>query len=450
MRNQTLDRVSLPTLFVFCTPNLVIGTCVTALSVVIPAFYAKHTLASLTTIGVVLFSVRLLEAVVDPLAGYLSDITQSRFGPRKPWILAGSLISPFFVYFLFNPSPQATGTYFFVCYAGLVLASWTAIIIPYRAWAVELSRDYDERSRIFIFLGIAYGIGATFFAVFPFLPVLESSEMSPDNIRWIGWALVLAFPISAILTAYFVPTRQAKVTSRSTVKGLLQAIAANVPLQWFLVAYLAGGIGQGIVLACFFFYLDSYLGVGDKFPLALLFVYLTAILSMPIWLRLMTRIGKHRVWAVGWAGAAVLGLCMAFIPKGAEGLIPLLIVVGLYGSCSSVESFAPYAVLGDVIDFDLLKTGVNRSGNFNALAILASKINLAIGGAIGFFLLDIFSFDVSGGTNSASAEFGFLMTFVGLPVVLYAFSSVIVWHFPLDRKKHDIVRRRLAQREEAV
>lgn len=450
MLDKALHRVSTPTLVVFCSPNFVIGICVTALSVVIPAFYAKYTAASLVDIGAVLFAVRLIEAVLDPLAGYLSDITRSRFGPRKPWILAGSLISPVFVFYLFNPSPQADGSYFFVWYALLVLASWTAIIIPHRAWAVELSRDYDERSKIFIFLGIAYGVGATFFAVFPFLPVAESSEMSPDNIRWIGWALIVAFPLSAALTVAVVPSRQRSSSIRSTVKGLMQAVVSNVPLIWFLVAFLVGGIGQGIVLACFFFYLDAYLGIGDKFPLALLFVYLTAIIAMPLWLRLMTRIGKHRVWALGWAGAAVLGVCMALVPKGPEGVIPLLIVMGLYGSCSSVESFAPYAVLGDVIDYDNLKTRVNRSGNFNSLAVLASKINLAIGGATGFFLLDFFEFDVTGAQNTAAAEFGFLATFVGIPVLLYTCSSVLVWRFPLNRRKHGVVRRRLAQREGAA
>ena len=73
-----------------------------AISVVIPAFYAKYTDATLVTIGAALFAARLIEAAIDPLAGYLSDITRSRFGPRKPWLLVGSLISPIFIYFLFN------------------------------------------------------------------------------------------------------------------------------------------------------------------------------------------------------------------------------------------------------------------------------------------------------------------------------------------------------------
>jgi Na+/melibiose symporter-like transporter len=434
-------------LWVFCLPNVVIGLLISALAVVIPAFYAKYTATSLAAVGAVLFSVRIIEAVVDPVAGYLSDITRTRFGPRKPWLMAGSLLAPVGIYFVFNPSTDSGQLYFFCAYLFLVMTSWTAMVIPYRAWAVELTRDYDARSKIFTMLGVAYGIGAVIFAAFPFLPGLANTEMSPANISWLGWGLIIAFPMLIGLTVSVVPVGLFQSHERSTLKGLTQSILSNRPLIWFLAAFIVGGVGQGIVLACFFFYIDIYLGLGDKFSLSLLAVYLTGIASMPLWFKLMEKIGKHRVWAVGWGGAALLGLSMLFVPRGMDGLYVLLIVVGLYGACSSVESFAPYALLGDVIDYDKLRTGVNRSGNYNALAVFGSKVNLAIGGAIGYFLLEFFGYNVSGGANSRQTELGFLFTFIGLPFLLYSLSFFMIWRFPLNRRKHDTVRRRLDQLE---
>ncbi len=439
--------ISSPLLLVFCLPNIVVGVIITALSVVIPAFYAKYTATSLVAVGTVLFSVRIIEAAVDPLAGYLSDITRSRLGARKPWLLAGAVLAPIGVYLLFNPSAESGVFYFFFSYLLLVMTSWTAVIIPYRAWAVELSRDYDTRSKIFTSLGIAYGIGAVTFAIFPFLPFLETSEMSPQNISLLGWGIIVSFPLMILLTCSIVPAGTDSGSEPSNLADLLTAITGNKPLIWFLIAFMVGGIGQGLILACFFFYVDVYLGIGDKFTLSLLVIYLTGIAGMPIWFKLMEKIGKHRVWALGWGGASLLGLAMALVPRGMEGLPILLIIVGLYGFCSSVESFAPYAVLGDVIDYDKLRTGVNRSGNYSALAVFGSKVNLAIGGGIGFFLLDLFQYDVSGQANSRSAELGFLFTYILLPSLLYALSFFLIWKFPLNRRRHDIVRRRLEQLE---
>lgn len=443
--NNTAEKISTPVLMLFSMPNVVVGFVITALSVVIPAFYAKYTAASLAVIGTTLFAIRVIEAGLDPLAGHLCDITKTRFGSRKPWMFVGCLIAPVAAYQLFTPPATAGGVYFFIWYQLLLLTCWTAIIIPYRAWAVELSRDYVQRSKIFTCLGVGYGIGATSFALFPFLPFLESSEMSPENLEWFAWILVVAFPVLITAAIILVPQGHSDSEKRGTIKGLLGAVISNRPLLWFLAAFMIGGIGQGIVLACFFFYMDAYLGLGHKFTLALLVIYLTAIAAMPAWFKLMKAIGKQYVWAVGWGGAAILGIAMGFVPKGEDGLVILLIIVGLYGICSSVEAFAPYSLLGDVIDYDTLKTGVNRAGNYNAIAVFGNKFNLAVGGGIGFFLLDLFAYDVSGGANTQAAEIGFLFTYIVLPAVLYGISFFLIWRFPLSRKRHDIVRRRLEQ-----
>src|SRR5262245_36503548 len=101
-----------PSLLAFCLPNVVIGLSITALSGVIPSFYAKHTAASLAAVGTGLFLARLLDAICDPLIGYASDVTSTGRWRRKPWILAGAMTAPLAVFFMFSPPADAGGTYF--------------------------------------------------------------------------------------------------------------------------------------------------------------------------------------------------------------------------------------------------------------------------------------------------------------------------------------------------
>ncbi len=438
--------VGLSMLMVFALPGVVLGLSQAAFSVIIPAFYVKYTAATLAGVGAALFAARIIEAVIDPMIGHLSDITRGRFGTRKPWVLGASFIAPLPVLYLFAPETESGNTYFLIWSAAYFLA-WTMINIPYRAWATELSRDYQERSKIFTTLGMATLLGAVLFAISPFLPLASGQEMGPEVLAALGLIMLFAYPLSAAVTTAVVPQGETPVeSSRPVLREMIRSIRGNRPFMIFLAAYMLGGVGQGMILTCFYFYLDVYLEIGHRFPIALVAIYCSGLLGMPLWLRLIQRWGKHRVWALGWGLAALVSIGLAFVPVGEPGFPIFLVLVSLYGVAISVELFAPYAVLGDVIDYDFFKTGANRAGNYNALALLAQKANIAVGGAVAFFILDGFGFDVTGQHSDSLSRFGFLLAFVGVPVALYGLSCVFIWRFPIDRSRHAIILRWLERR----
>ena len=450
MPAERSPALSLPTLVVFSLPGVVLGVTNAAIGTVIPAFYAKYTAATLAGVGAALFFARIAEVLIDPMIGHLSDITRGRHGPRKPWVLVGSFLLPIPVYFLFAPFEGAGNTWFLIWSATFYIA-WSVVNIPYRAWGTEISRDYLDRSRIFTALGLAAVLGAVLFAVSPFLPFAAETGMTPGVLAWLAIVLVVAYPLSGLITTMAVGRGgDAVAADRPALKDMIGAIRGNRPFAVFVTAYMLGGVGQGMVLACFFFYIDNYLGLGPKFPLALLLVYLGGLVGMPIWLKLTPVLGKHRVWAIGWGLSAAISVALAMVPAGEAGALALLVLVAAYGAVFCVEVVTPFAVLGDVIDYDILKTGVNRAGNYNALAILAQKANVAIGGALAFFVLDAFGFDASMTELAGSARQGFLLAFVGLPVLLYGVSCLFIWRFPIDKRRHDVILRRITGRRRSV
>jgi len=98
-----------------------------------------------------------------------------------------------------------------------------------------------------------------------------------------------------------------------------------------------------------------------------------------------------------------------------------------------------------VIDYDILKTRVNRSANYFAASTLISKLNAALGSGIGFIILGAFGYSVAG-SNSDAANMGIIFTTLVLPAIFLTLAGVMLWFFPIDHRRQSIIRRRIEAR----
>ena len=110
------------------------------------------------------------DAINDPLVGYFSDRTRSRWGRRKPYMLIGAIPFGLTMWLLFSLPPGLTGASAFLAILGsflLVDTTQTLVSVPYYALSAELTLDYDERTSlisirmIFTVLGYILGAAAT-------------------------------------------------------------------------------------------------------------------------------------------------------------------------------------------------------------------------------------------------------------------------------------------------
>ena len=109
-----------------------------ALQVIVPTFYAQVTTLSLTTIGVLMLVARLFDSVTDPIVGYWSDHSNSRFGRRKVFVVLAAPLVALSVWFLFNPVEDASALYI-LSWTICIYVAGTLSIVPASAWAAELS-----------------------------------------------------------------------------------------------------------------------------------------------------------------------------------------------------------------------------------------------------------------------------------------------------------------------
>jgi len=443
---KTHKPISRKTLAAFAAPNFALAIMHMPVGYVIPALYAKYTTLSLASIGTILLLGRLFDAISDPLIGYYSDRTRSRLGKRKPWLIAGTPFAMVAIIFLFSP-PATAGTGYFLLWSVLLFASWTLIDIPYAAWGAELSHDYNERSRIMTWRNISGYIGSILFMASPLLlmPWTGSTEIGPEVMNMAAWAVAVTLPVLMVIAIRAVPAGAAVSTPRVQLRDFVQSLKVNKPFYRYMAAAVIGGIGGGTWMATVLIFMDAYMGLGDKFIYLLLVAWVTRILVAPIWLQWIYRFGKHKVWAYGCFLSAVITPLALLIKPGTHALVPMLIYALVLGFVETAMMVAPAAVFGDIIDYDTLKTGSNKASSYYAGFGLIMKSISGIGGAVGFFLLSAFDFNVRGG-NSPEQNLGLFLAFAGAPSLMYALSGLVIRNFPIDARRQGIIKRRLESR----
>ena len=159
----------------------------------------------------------------------------------------------------------------------------------------------------------------------------------------------------------------------------------------FLLSY-SQRISLGAFLALSI-YVVNYLKLPDAFPVILLSYAIATLVSVPAWLWIIRRIGKHRAWALGVFFDAAIYPFLAPLQPGRASFVPALILITISGFADAVSRVASDAIVGDIVDYDELKTGSNRAANYYALKALVTKANVALGGGLAFLSIGLFGYD---------------------------------------------------------
>lgn len=420
----------------------------------VPQLYAKEFGVSLAGLGMVLFAGRIIEAFNDQLFGFLSDRTRSKRWGRKPWIAAGATLMVIAAFFLLKPPPGIGLIYFFI-WRLVYDMSATMQNINYSAWGAELSDDYHTRSRVTAFRGFSGQLGSVLNDLLPivvaWIGLTASSSYSMEMMGYFFIVALVTIPIMTFASLMGAPKGVAPVTAeRPNLKGLLKSVKSNRPFWIYLGSFVTTGLGLGVLQLMFTFY-DGYLKVGQWYPYMMTAFSIVTVVAIPFWTWLSRRIGKHRAYSISMLVASLAMNGFWFInpstmSNDAVAIFATLVVV-IMGIGVAASMVLPAAILADVIDYGTLKTGEVRTGSYFAFYLLTTKIAAAVGAAAGFMALSAFGYDAkAGAVNGALANFGIMFVVVLAPTILKCSGALMIWSFPLDERRHDIINRRLRQR----
>jgi len=435
------ESLRLAILVAYGLPSLPTTILTLPLFVVLPTFYAQDLGLGLGLVGAILLGSRIWDAVSDPLVGILSDHINTRWGRRRPWMVLGAPIALVSLWFLLVPGENVGGGYLLGWTIALYIGG-TMILIPYNAWGAEISGHYHERARVTSFRQIFVLAGGITAAVL--VAALQSDRA--DALRVTALIVVITLPIAVAIAVRFVPDQPKSLEQRLTFARARAAVRSNKPFQRLVAAFFLNSIANGFPITLFLLFVQHNLRASDTMLSWILGVYFVmALLSVPFWLVLSKRYGKHRVWT-----AAMILVCAFFVwvPLLGAGDAMWLLVISLFtGFGLGADLVLPPAMQADVVDLDELRHREKRTGIFFAVWSIAQKLSLALAAGIAFPILEFVDFQRVVGDNLPETLLTLAILYAIVPVVFKVAAIALMWGFPLTAAKQAQIRRLIAAKD---
>lgn len=426
-------------------------------------FYTQHVGLSAELAGYALALAVLWDAITDPIMGFISDRTRTRFGKRRPWIALGAVALAGSFVALFHPpalaSDSAKFLYLLIAYAA-VNTGMTLISVPHSALGGELSEDRYERNEIFGWRMLGKYGGFLIAVIMLGLPAYlrgNASEAGPavSDAGLASLGIAVAVIASAALCFVVVngldtPARRTPEQGRGLLAGVKAFFRANYSavsnpmfaplLGAFVIAQAGRTVNSSLALQYYTIYLDL---TEPQVLLGILVPFmLFASPSITVWVTLARRYGKKR--PAFW-GAFLLGIVTVFtyplLPPG-QIWAPIVFSAGLGGFLvSSIILFD--SLVADIVDYDELRSGQHREGLYFGCWTLSTKISRALGLATTGQMLSFIGYKE--GVTEQAPEVGWWLSMLFGPVVgcFFIGAALVFLLMPLTDAKHKQVQRLL-------
>ena len=439
-----MEKVPNRTVLAYAATEFPSAMAAIPMAIFIPALYTRDLGLSLAAVGTILMIARITDVITDPIIGLLSDRTRSRFGRRKPWIVAGTPIMLLSVYMLFVPTPPVTNSYFGFWMITLWLG-WTFIYIPFYAWGAELSTDYHERTRVAT-LRTIMGVSGTLTAIL--LPIIAwqlfgYGKALNESLQLIAFAAVAACTITVPLLVLVVPEGKPIATKQITFWRGIKVMWRNGPFKRLMLGFTVGGIGPALAAPLYVLFVNQVIKEDLAGSVILLVFYVGNLIGVGLWAALARRIGKRRAWVAGMSMMIVSQPW--YMTLGAGDLPTMMAILFVGGLGAGSFNALPAAMKADVIDIDRLRSGEDRTALFFSVWSLANKLILAFSVGFAFWVLELAGFHAAG-DNGSQQLWALKIVFAGIPVLCYACAMAIVWNYPITEARHARLVGRLKRR----
>lgn len=355
-------------------------------------FYTDVFGISATIAGIVFFVGRFFwDAITDPIIGWLADRTKTRWGSYRPYVILGAVpLGLSFAMMFYTPELSENGkiVYAIVTFMLFNLA-FTIGNVPYGTLVASLTNNYSERSRLAGFrmtLGIMGGlVGAA-------LAANLLAKWGEDNSAYFNAALIFgaAVIVTSLITGFSVKERLEVIRQKVSLGKALKMIRKNRPFISLTLCFFFNFAALYLILAIIPYYFEYYLQERDLQGVGLTVIYVTAGLSVPIWVWIAKYAGKHNVYLFGGI-AYILGLVGLYLsPKDNMSFQYAFMMVTALGAGSS--AFSAWAMLADTIEFGEWASGIRVEALLFGIFGFFFKLGSGLGQALAAWGLDIFQY----------------------------------------------------------
>lgn len=402
---------------------------------------------------------RIFDAITDPIMGFISDNTKSKWGRRRPYIFVGAIASGILFAVLWQLDPensQMFNFWYFLILSMVFLIGNTMFATPLIGLGYEMTSDYNERTRLMAFsqiIGqIAWMIVPWFWVLIANPNVFETQAIGVQKLSVIVGSICIVLGLLPALFCKGIDSanmdNRKKITFKtmfSNVKDLFQGIiqvSKNKPFMKLCGATFLVFNGFQLVASFSFFIIVFFMFNGDygfagTWPawFSTVMAFVTAFLVIPVVSWMANKYGKRKAfiystmisivgYVLKWWGFDpdmpwLLFMPIPFISFGIGGLFTLMM-----------------SMTADVCDLDELENGMPRKeGTFGAIYWWMVKLGQALALVLGGLVLKIVGFDQNAAMQSAETLTKLRLADIIIPAITAGLAVWVMWSYSLDEKR---------------
>jgi len=420
--------------------------------------------------GILFFLPRVFDAFTDPIMGYISDNTRSKWGRRRHYVFIGAImmgISFVVMWQLYRESGVTFNFIYFLIWSFVFYLGLTLFSVPFVAMGYEMSDDFHERTSI---MAVAQWIGQWAWVIAPwFWVVMYDPKWFPNADTatrtlaiWVG----ISCMILAMIPAIFIKGKSTKNDKSlkpltfKTIGGSLIEILSSFKQAFLIKPFRKLCIATFLIFNAFntvagftFFIVVYYLFGGSSADAGIwptLFgsvgALATTFIVIPIVAWMAKKMEKKRAFLV-CQGISIFGYIMfwfLFVP-GKPYMFLFALPFFSFGIGSLFTMMM--SMTADVCDMDELTSGKRREGIFGAIYWWMVKFGFAIAGLLTGVIMSLVGFDASAAIQTEGAVTGLRLFFSGIPILGTLGAMWVMWNYDLTEKKANEIKKELAARK---
>ncbi|MEI6186621.1 MAG: MFS transporter, partial [Dehalococcoidia bacterium] len=374
--------------------------------------------------GTMLIFPKLWDVVSDPIMGAISDVTRSRFGRRRVYLLYGAVpfgISFFILFLVPGFQTEFANALQVSLLFALACTFFTIVNVPYASMVPEMSDDYNERLSITSFRMSFASIGALLAGGLT-MALVTAGGGGADGFRYMGAIFGLAIVVTCLWC--FFGTRKAPSLpphkDMPPMKEQIKVAAKNYPFVILMSSYFLQALAIGVMMAGFVYYVKYAMALPETaMNIAFPIFMVTGVIFIPVWLAVGKKLGKIKSYYIGLAIFTVMMGSLFFTSASQIWLFYAQVFLAGIGF-SSFQLF-PFSMLPDTVEYDQMQSGMRREGIFSGMWSAGQKIAYSVGPAIVGFALALSGF-VMEGVQPESVATGVRIVFCLFPAAMVLLS----------------------------
>ncbi|WP_299110710.1 MFS transporter [uncultured Winogradskyella sp.] len=423
--------------------------------------------------SLIYFLPRIFDAFTDPIMGFISDNTKSKWGRRRQYVFLGAIImgiSFVIMWQLYRENTIEYNFYYFMFWSFIFYLGLTIFSVPYVAMGYEMSDDFHERTNI---MAVAQWIGQWAWVIAPWFWVImydpewfSTADVATRSLAiWVG----VGCAILAIVPAIFIKSKSTvnedymPLTLGNARKSLVEIFDGfkeafkSLPFRRLCIATFFIFNAFNTVAAFSFFIVVYHLFSGDAGAAGIwptLFGSIGALITtfavIPIVTWMSKKMEKKRAFLIS-QGISIIGyilLWFLFVPGK-----PYMFIFALPFFSFGIGSLFTLmmSMTADVIDLDELNTGKRREGVFGAIYWWMVKFGFAIAGGLSGLILTYVGFDSTpNAIQTVESITGLRLFFSGVPIFGTLVAIAVMWNYSVSEQRANEIKEELIKRRESL